>query len=97
MKKTIVVLSTIALSLVGCTHHRQHSRYHDRYYVSEEHPRDAVIIHRHGDRTYVREYEYDGRRHYRGYQNNMEPYARGKGPEALGWNTENYYRQRGYY
>ena len=44
--------------------------------------------------TYVRE-----REDYRGtpyYQNNMEPRVRGKHAESLGWNTENYYLQRGY-
>ncbi len=94
MKKTIVVLSAVAFGLMGCAHHRDYSRHHDRYYVSEEHPRDAVIVGRDGNRTYVRERD---SRHSGEFRNNMEPYARGKGPEALGWNTENYYRQRGYY
>ncbi len=97
MKKAIAMLSTVALSLAGCAHHHRYSRYNDRYYVGEEHPRDTVIVDRHGNRTYVRESEYEGGRRYGERQNNMEPYARGKGPEALGWNTENYYRQRGYY
>ena len=94
MRKIWIVLSAVATGFVGCAHHREYSRHHDRYYVSDEHPR-AVIVDRHGNRTYVREYDYE--RYDRRYRNSMEPYARGKGPEALGWNTENYYRQRGYY
>ena len=94
MKKTILLFGAIALGLVGCAHDRSYTRYHNRHYVSEEHP-DMVIIDRDGSRTYVREYDRD----YRGspyLQNNMEPRVRGKHADSLGWNTENYYLQRGY-
>jgi hypothetical protein len=94
MKTTVAVLSLVALGFMGCAHHRDYSRSHDRYYVSEEHPRDAVIVDRDGNRIYVRELD---SHHHREFRNNMEPYARGKGPDAMGWNTEKYYRQRGYY
>ena len=93
MKRMILMFSVLALGFTGCVHHREYSRYRDRDYDGD-HPR-RVVIDRDGRRTYVRDYDYD--RDGRYYQNNMEPYARGKGPEALGWNTENYYRQRGYY
>lgn len=81
-----------ALGLVGCAHDHNHGRYDNRHYVVEEHP-GTVVIDRDGNRTYVREYET-----YRGphYQNNMEPRVRGKHADSMGWNTENYYRQRGY-
>jgi hypothetical protein len=77
----------LAVALVGCASHR-HARYQNHRYVIEEHP---------ADRTYVREYEV--RKDYRGtlhFQNNMEPRVRGKHADGLGWNTENYYLQRGY-
>jgi len=94
MKKTILLLGAAALGLVGCAHDRHYARYGDRYYVSEEHP-DVVIIDRDASRTYVREYDRDYRRSPH-FQNNMEPRVRGKHADALGWNTENYYLQRGY-
>ena len=93
MKKTIVLFGMGALGLVGCAHHRDYARHHDRYYLREEHPR-TVIVDRHG-RTYVREYDRDERGSPY-YQNNMEPRVRGKHADSLGWNTENYYIQRGY-
>lgn len=77
----------LAVALVGCTTHRQ-ARHQNHRYVVEEYP---------SDRTYVREYEV--RRDYRrtrDFQNNMEPRVRGKHADGLGWNRENYYRQRGY-
>ena len=93
MKKMILLLGVAALGVVGCAHDREHVRHHDRYYVNEVQP-DTVIVRQDGTRTYVREYE-----PYRGphYQNNMEPRTRGKHAESLGWNTESYYRQRGYH
>ena len=93
----MLLLGTAALVFVGCsTSEHRYSRYHqDRYYVSEEHPGDReVIIDREGNRTYVR--EYDSRHGSPEFQNNMEPRVRGKHAESLGWNTENYYLQRGY-
>ena len=96
-KKTILLGVMAALVFAGCatSDDRRHSRHHlgDRHYV-DEHP---VMVDRDG-RTYVRERDY---RHdeYRGsayYQNNMEPRVRGKHADSLGWNTENYYLQRGY-
>lgn len=93
MKNKMLLMSVLALGLAGCAHHHEYSRYHDRYYVGDEPGR--VVIDRDGHRTYVREYDYDREDRY--HRNHMEPYARGKGPEALGWNSENYYRQRGYY
>lgn len=90
MKKMMLMVSVLALGFAGCAHHREYSHYNDRYYVGEEHPR-RVIVDRDG-RTYVRDYD-DGYRHL----NRMEPYTRGKAAEAMGWNSENYYRQRGYY
>jgi hypothetical protein len=99
MKKMTLLLGAVGLGLMGCAHDREYVRHQDRYYVSEEHPSTvvierAVVIERDGTRTYVREYE-----PYRGphFQNNMEPRVRGKHAESLGWNTENYYRQRGYH
>ena len=87
----------VALSLVGCASDR-HARYQTHHYVIEEHPSDrSVILEGDGHRTYVREYEV--RKDYRGtpdFQNNMEPRVRGKHADSLGWNTENYYLQRGY-
>jgi hypothetical protein len=80
--------SLVAVALAGCASSDRHSRYHTHRYVIEEHP---------ADRTYVREYEV--RRDYRStpdFQNNMEPRVRGKHADSLGWNTENYYLQRGY-
>ncbi|HWN93830.1 MAG TPA: hypothetical protein VNT99_02245 [Methylomirabilota bacterium] len=94
MKKAVVLLSALALGLVGCVHDRHHSRHHDHHYVSDEHPRDTLIIDRYGNRTYVREYDRD--RRYPRHQNHMEPRFRGKAAESLGWNNEDYHRQRGY-
>jgi hypothetical protein len=85
MKRMMLMVGATALALAGCAHDRHYVRYHDRYYVSEEHP---------ADRVYVR--EYDSSRASPDYQNNMEPRTRGKHAESLGWNTENYYLQRGY-
>lgn len=98
MRTTMLLIGATALALVGCStsDDRRYSRYHhERYYVTEEHPGDrTVIVDRDGNRTYVREYE--SHRGSREFQNNMEPYVRGKHAESLGWNTENYYLQRGY-
>jgi len=92
MKKKMMLLAGVTvLGLAGCAHDREYVR-HDRYY-SDEHP-STVVIDRDGNRTYVREYETERGPHF---QNNMEPRVRGKHAESLGWNTENYYRQRGYY
>lgn len=94
MKKTILLLGVAALGFAGCAHDRHHARYQGRHYVTDEHP-DMIIIDRNGSRTYVREYDRD----YRGspnFRNNMEPRLRGKHADSLGWNTENYYLQRGY-
>jgi hypothetical protein len=86
--KTIIPLGIVALACAGCaTSDTSSARHGDRYYVVEERPADRVV---------VREYE---QRDYRGtpyFQNNMEPRVRGKHSESLGWNTENYYLQRGY-
>jgi hypothetical protein len=95
--KQLFLLGAAALIVGGCASTEDDYRYsndyydRDRYSVSEEHP---VIVDRDGHRTYVRE-----RDDYRGspyYQNNMEPRVRGKHADSLGWNTENYYLQRGY-
>jgi hypothetical protein len=94
MKQTILLGAFAILVGGGCaTSDDRYSRDYrrERVYVSEEHP---VIVDRDGQRTYVRE-----REDYRGsayFQNNMEPRVRGKHAESLGWNTENYYLQRGY-
>jgi len=97
MMKTMLLLGGVAsLLLVGCASDRDEVRYRERYYVTEERP-DTVVVDRDDSRVYVREYEV--RRdpaHDPHYQNNMEPRVRGKHAESLGWNTENYYRQRGY-
>ncbi|HEY0548907.1 MAG TPA: hypothetical protein VGF13_04845 [Verrucomicrobiae bacterium] len=89
---------TLALALVGCANSGRHARYQTHHYVIEEHPADrSVLYDNDGHRTYVREYEV--RKDYRGtpyFQNNMEPRVRGKHADSLGWNTENYYLQRGY-
>lgn len=93
MKAMIAVLGLAGLALAGCTSSEYSSaRYQDPYFTRD---------YDNGERIVVR--EYDGRsydhRDYRGtpyYQNNMEPRVRGKHPDALGWNTENYYLQRGY-
>jgi hypothetical protein len=94
MKPAILIFGTAALVFTGCASDRHYARHdRDRYYVVEEHP-DAVIVERDANRVYVRDYE-----NHRGsldYQNNMEPRVRGKHAESLGWNTENYYLQRGY-
>lgn len=98
MMKTILLAATAALVFGGCatSDDYRHSRHHrgERYYLSEEHP---VIVDRAG-RTYVRErdYRYDDYRGSAYQQNNMEPRVRGKHADSLGWNTENYYLQRGY-
>jgi hypothetical protein len=87
MKAIIPWLGIAVLALTGCATSDRHVRHHDRYYVIEEHPADRIA---------VREYE---SRDYRGTpynQNNMEPRVRGKHADSLGWNTENYYLQRGY-
>lgn len=91
MKKLILMVGTAALGFAGCAHDPDTARYRDRYYVVDEPA--SVGTDRDGRRTYVREYE-----PYRGphYQNNMEPRVRGKHADSLGWNTESYYRQRGY-
>ena len=94
MKQTILFGALAVLVVAGCaTSDDRYSRDYrgERYYVTDEHP---VIVDRDGHRTFVREPE-----DYRGtayFQNNMEPRVRGKHAEALGWNTENYYLQRGY-
>jgi hypothetical protein len=92
MKRMILLLGIAALGLTGCAHRRHYAHYeYDRSYAGE-HP---VIVDRDGNRIYVREYDRD----YRGspdYQNNMEPRVRGKHADSMGWNTENYYLQRGY-
>ena len=95
MKKTYLVAALALGALVwgGCAsneHRHGHSQRDGRYYVADEHPYSERDAHR----VYVRE-----RNDYRGtpyYQNNMEPRVRGKHAESLGWNTENYYLQRGY-
>jgi len=92
MKKLVVLCGIAAVGLAGCATNRETVRYRDRYYVSEEHP-STVVVERDDTRTVVREYESYPDPHY---QNNMEPRVRGKHAESLGWNTENYYRQRGY-
>ena len=82
MKAIVLTLGAAALALAGCASDESNYRY-----VIEEHPTDRVM---------VREYD---RSDYRGtpyFQNNMEPRVRGKHAESLGWNTENYYLQRGY-
>lgn len=100
MKTKLFLLSTAIVTLAGCaTDEDRQVRYHgDRYYVVEESPADRdVIVERDGHRAYVREQD---NRDYRGtpeFQNNMEPRVRGKHAESLGWNTENYYLQRGYH
>src|SRR4051812_4461886 len=97
MKKNILLLGTAALTFSGCASSDDYpyTRYHNgRTHVTEEYPNDReVIVDREGNRTYVR--EYDARRSAE-FQNNMEPRVRGKHAESLGWNTENYYLQRGY-
>ena len=90
MKKMLLAIGMVALMGAGCAHHRHYARYDGRTYVSEEHPGEVMVIERDGTRTYVREYD------RRDYQNNMEPRTRGKHADSLGWNTENYYLQRGY-
>ena len=96
MKKIMLLIGTAAVGLIGCATDRDYVRHGDRYYVTEEHPGDrTVIVHRDGSRTYVRDHDYD-RRDSLDFQNNMEPRVRGKHADALGWNTENYYLQRGY-
>jgi hypothetical protein len=91
MKKTMLLIGVAALVSAGCAHHhRDYVRHHGRYYVTEEHPGEVMVIERDGTRTYVREYD------RLDYQNNMEPRTRGKHADSLGWNTENYYLQRGY-
>ena len=94
MKKAVALLSAVTVGLIGCAHDRHYSQYRDRHYVNGEHPSDVVVIDRDGTRTYIR--EYDGGRDPDYPENIMEPRFRGKAPESLGWNTENYYRQRGY-
>jgi hypothetical protein len=96
MKKAVLLGVMAALAWGGCAtsdDYRYSRAYRgDRYYVSEEHP--AMVDRDSPERIYVRE-RYD----YRGsadYQNNMEPRVRGKHAESLGWNTDNYYLQRGY-
>jgi len=95
--QTVLLAATAALIFGGCatSDNDRHSRYDrgDRY-VSDDHP---VIVDREG-RTYVRErdYRYNDYRGSAYYQNNMEPRVRGKHADSLGWNTENYYLQRGY-
>ena len=89
MKKTCLLAALGALVWGGCASN-EHSHRDSRYYVTDEHPYTDRDAHR----VYVRE-----RNDYRGtpyYQNNMEPRVRGKHAESLGWNTENYYLQRGY-
>jgi hypothetical protein len=102
MKNNILLAALATVAFVGCaTSHDRYSRNDrdGRYYVTEEHPGTrTIIVDRNGDRTYVRERDYQDN-DYRGsayYQNNMEPRVRGKHAESLGWNTENYYIQRGY-
>jgi lipoprotein NlpI len=98
MKTIVRFVGVLALVLAGCATADRHARYQERHYVIEDHPdHHEVIISRGGQRTYVRDYEV--RRDYRGtaeFQNNMEPRVRGKHADSLGWNTENYYLQRGY-
>jgi uncharacterized lipoprotein NlpE involved in copper resistance len=95
MKKTIALLSAATFGLMGCAHHHQYSEYRDRHYVREE-PQDTVVVVQDGNRTYVRDYENGRDPDCPCPENIMEPRFRGKAPEAMGWNTESYYRQRGY-
>jgi hypothetical protein len=101
MMKTILLAAVVAFVVGGCatSDDYRYSRYDrgERLYVSEEHPREVIVVERDG-RTYVRErdYRYDDYRGSAYNQNNMEPRVRGKHADALGWNTENYYLQRGY-
>jgi hypothetical protein len=84
MKRIIPLLGMAALALAGCaTHEHRQARYHDRYYVVEEHPVDRVV---------VREYESYPYR----YRHSMEPQFRGKHAESLGWTRDHYYYERGY-
>ncbi len=100
MKSIIRFVSASALAgvLAGCATSDRQARHETYRYVREEHPDDRQMIFRDdANRTYVREYEV--RKDYRGtpyFQNNMEPRVRGKHADSLGWNTENYYLQRGY-
>jgi hypothetical protein len=100
MKSIIGFVSAgaLAVALAGCATSDRQARHQTHHYVIEEHPADRqVIFDDAGNRTYVREYEV--RKDYRGtpyFQNNMEPRVRGKHADSLGWNTENYYLQRGY-
>jgi hypothetical protein len=93
MKKLIPLLGGIALIVAGCASTKDDTKYvsQERYYVTEE-PRGGVAVESH-ERVYVRQV---APKHDREFQNNMEPAVRGKHAESLGWNTENYYRQRGY-
>jgi hypothetical protein len=93
MKKLIPLLGGIALVMAGCASNDNKTTQvtQERYYVTEE-PRGGVAVERH-ETVYV--HQYDPRRG-RDFQNNMEPAVRGKHADSLGWNTENYYRQRGY-
>jgi len=97
MKRTVLLAALGALAWGGCAtsdDYRDSRDYRgERYYVSEEHP---VIVDRDSpsQRIYVR--ERDEERGSADYQNNMEPRVRGKHADSLGWNTDNYYRQRGY-
>jgi hypothetical protein len=86
MKHKMMLLAGVAaLGLIGCAHDDRH---HSETYST------TVVTDSNGSRTYVREYETDYNPHY---QNNMEPRVRDKHAESLGWNTESYYRQRGYH
>ena len=96
MKKIVLLGAMAALAWGGCAtsddYHHSREYQGDRIYVSEEHP--GMVVRDSPERIYVRE-----RQDYRGsadYQNNMEPRVRGKHAESLGWNTDNYYLQRGY-
>lgn len=96
MKKKMLIMGGAALLLAGCASDREEVTVRERYYVTEERP-ETVSVDRQESRVYVREYETETRQkpdpHF---QNNMEPRVRGKHADSLGWNTENYYRQRGY-
>ena len=97
--QTVLLAATAALIFGGCatSDNHRHSRYHrGDTFVAEEHP----VVDREG-RTYVRERDYRyndyrGSAYNQNNQNNMEPRVRGKHADSLGWNTENYYLQRGH-
>ena len=90
MKKMILLMGGAALFAAGCASNDNEATYQERYHVTEDRTGSTVV--RTEERVYVR----DEDRRDPDFQNNMEPRVRGKHAESLGWNTENYYRQRGY-